>query len=81
MQAALRDFVFIELYTDTSDADHNARVDVLRKKLGAAAIPFYQFLAPDGTPIGNVKGLVEQESFLQTLATMKAKAARTAKLK
>ena len=79
VEQALDDFVFIELYTDTNDATHNARVDALRTKFGAAAIPFYQFLAPDGTPLGAVSGLVDEPGFLATLAEMKAAAARTAR--
>jgi len=79
VKQALRDFVFIELYTDTADKAHNERVRVLRNRFGAAAIPFYQFLSADGTALGSVKGLVELDGFLATLAAMKAKAGRTAK--
>lgn len=79
VQDALEDFVFIELYTDTNDAEHNARVDALRTKFEAAAIPFYQFLASDGTPLGAVSGLIDEPGFLATLASMKAAAARTAR--
>lgn len=79
VQRAFDDFVFIELYTDTNDASHNARVDALRQRFGATAIPFYQFLAPDGAPLGHVAGLVNEAGFLKTLADMKARAARTAR--
>jgi thiol:disulfide interchange protein len=79
VQAALNDFVFIELYTDTSDDAHNAKVNTLRTTYGAAAIPFYQFLAPDGTKLGKVAGLIQQDEFLKTLADMKAKSDRVAR--
>ena len=79
VRQALDDFVVVKLYTDTSDAAHNARVRGLRDRYGAAAIPYYVFLGPDGTVHDTLAGLTDIPTFLGKLTITKAAVARAAR--
>ena len=78
VQRALQDFIFIKLYTNTIDDAFNARVRKLREDFGAAANPWYLFLAPNGGELDHFGGVLTVQGFLARLEKAKVSARRLA---
>ena len=75
IQAALKDMVIVDLYTDGTDADSEKNQKLEDERFKTASIPFYALLDPDQNVIATFPQLTRnpQEflSFLQTRSTAK----------
>jgi thiol:disulfide interchange protein DsbD len=72
IQAALGNFVLVELYTDGTDPDSAANQTLQESKFRTIAIPYYAILDPGGSVVASFPGLTRKPedfmAFLQTSA-------------
>ena len=61
--AALRDFIFAELYTDKDPRNR----DILNDRFGTNALPLYVILGPDGKERARLAGQIGMAEFLAFL--------------
>ena len=70
IQAELKNFVVVELYTDGTDEASKQNQDLEEKKFGTVAIPFYALLDGDEKTVASFPGLTKKaEEFLAFLKT------------
>ncbi|MEO8027931.1 MAG: cytochrome c biogenesis protein CcdA [Bryobacteraceae bacterium] len=70
IQAAMKDVVLLELYTDGTDDASKLNQDVEEKKFGTVAIPFYALIDADEKTVASFPGLTKKaEEFLAFLKT------------
>ena len=76
IQAALKDLVIVDLYTDGTDAESGKNQKLEDTKFGTASIPFYAVVDPDQNVIATFPQLTRNPkeflSFLQTKAPGRA---------
>ncbi len=76
IQAALKDMVIVDLYTDGTDAESDKNQKLEDSKFGTASIPFYAVVDPDQNVIATFPQLTRNPKeflgFLQTKAPAKA---------
>ncbi|MCU1293432.1 MAG: Redoxin domain protein [Bryobacterales bacterium] len=70
IQAAMKDLVLVDLYTDGTDADSEKNQKLEDQKFNTASIPFYALMDPDGKVISTFPQLTRNTkeflSFLQS---------------
>jgi len=76
IQAALKDLVIVDLYTDGTDAESDKNQKLEDSKFGTASIPFYAVVDPDQNVIATFPQLTRNPkeflTFLETKAPAKA---------
>ena len=76
IQAALKDLVIVDLYTDGTDAESDKNQKLEDSKFGTASIPFYAVVDPDQNVIATFPQLTRNPKeflgFLQTKSPAKA---------
>lgn len=56
VQAALKDFLFVELYTDRGTPEDDKSADLQMKRYGTSTLPLYVVQAPDGRVLDKFGG-------------------------
>jgi hypothetical protein len=70
IDAALKDFVLLELFTDGTDAVSAQNQDLQNSKFSTVAIPYYAILDPDEKVVATFPGLTRDTGeFLAFLRT------------
>jgi thiol:disulfide interchange protein DsbD len=62
IQAALKDFILLELYTDGTDEASRVNQELQEKKFSTVAIPYYAIIDGDGNVIASFPGLTRKPS-------------------
>ncbi len=78
VEAALKNLVPVELYTDGSDAASESNQQLQEKKFGTVAIPFYAIVSPDEKVIATFPGLTRDARQFVAFLTPKAGGTETA---
>jgi len=71
-QRALKDFVFVELYTDKLGGGANDKNrEIQDQRFKSTALPLYVVIGPDGRERGRLTGIINNDEFLAFLAKHK----------
>jgi thiol:disulfide interchange protein DsbD len=70
IQAAMQDFVLVDLYTDGTDETSRVNQEFEEKTFGTVAIPYYAIMGPDGHVVASFPGLTHNpQEFLAFLSS------------
>ena len=66
-QEALKDFIFVELYTDAKPPEGPKNRELQSGRFGTVALPLYVIVGPDGRERARRAGTINMDVFLEFL--------------